>query len=284
MKYGLPIVGLAVGAMLMSIPQGPANADTQQDLAKGSIIEGIKKSGRFKVGVGSFQPWVMRGKTGEMIGFEVDIATKAAEDMEAKAEFFPTAWDGIIPALLARKFDVIISGMSITPARALQVNFSIPYAHTGSQLVCSKKLAAGMTSPADFNKAHIKIGGRRGASGSIVRETYWPKAQAVLYDDNVHAYLDVVNGNLHCAGAAPPKGQFEVLKNPEMLFLPFENLLGKTDEAFVMRKGDPDAITFFNAWIQYNTTQGFIPTRWKYWFTTFDWIDQVETSKYQLKK
>jgi polar amino acid transport system substrate-binding protein len=73
----------------------------------------------------------MRGKNGDMIGFEVDVASKVATDMGAKVEFFPTAWDGIIPALLARKFDVIISGMSITPKRALQVNFSIPYAHTG---------------------------------------------------------------------------------------------------------------------------------------------------------
>ena len=91
MKYGLPVVGLAIGALLLSTPQGPANADVQQDLAKGSIIEGIKESGRFRVGVGSFQPWVMRGKYGDMIGFEVDVATKVAEDMEAKAEFFPTA-------------------------------------------------------------------------------------------------------------------------------------------------------------------------------------------------
>ncbi len=41
MKYGLPVVGLAIGAMLLAIPQGPVKADVQQDLAKGSIIEGI---------------------------------------------------------------------------------------------------------------------------------------------------------------------------------------------------------------------------------------------------
>lgn len=284
MKYGLPVVGLALGALLLVTPQGPAKADLQQDIAKLSVIEQIKKTGVFRVGVGSFQPWVMRGKDGTMIGFEVDVASKVAEDMGAKAEFVPTAWDGIIPALLARKFDVIISGMSLTPQRALQVNFSIPYAHTGSQLVCNKKLAAGMTKPDDFNKPHIKVGGRRGSTGYIVAEAYWPKAQRVLYDDNVHAYLDVVNGNLHCASAAPPKGQFEVLKNPEQLFLPFENLLGKTDEGFVMRKGDPDALAYFNAWIQFNSTQGFLQTRWKYWFTTFDWLDKVETSKYKIKK
>ena len=71
-----------------------------------------------------------------------------AEDMGVKVEFVPTAWDGIIPALIAGKFDAIIGGMTITPARNLTVNFTAPYANSGVHIAASKKLAAGFASVA----------------------------------------------------------------------------------------------------------------------------------------
>ena len=93
------------------------------------LIADIQKRGTLKVGMSTFVPWAMRDKKGDLIGFEIDVATKLAKDMGVEVEFVPTAWSGIIPALLAKKFDVIIGGMSITPQRNLTVNFTAPYAH-----------------------------------------------------------------------------------------------------------------------------------------------------------
>jgi polar amino acid transport system substrate-binding protein len=81
------------------------------------------------VGLSTFVPWAMRAKSGELIGFEIDVARKLAEDMGVEVEFQPTAFDGIIPALIAKKFDLIITGMALKPKRNLQVNFSRPYAY-----------------------------------------------------------------------------------------------------------------------------------------------------------
>ena len=78
------------------------------------LIADIQKRGTLKVGMSTFVPWAMRDKQGDLIGFEIDVATKVAEDMGVEVEFVPTAWSGIIPSLLAKKFDVIIGGMSIT--------------------------------------------------------------------------------------------------------------------------------------------------------------------------
>ena len=97
-----------------------------QELASSSVLEEIKKRGSLRVGMSTFVPWAMRDKQGDLIGFEIDVATKVAEDMGVKIKFVPTAWSGIIPALLAQNFDVIIGGMSITPGRNLTVNFTAP--------------------------------------------------------------------------------------------------------------------------------------------------------------
>ena len=70
-------------------------------------------------------------ESGELYGFELDVANKLAEDMGVKAELKVYEWDDIIAALVEGEIDIIAGGMAITPARALKVNFTRPYASSG---------------------------------------------------------------------------------------------------------------------------------------------------------
>ncbi|OEY65582.1 transporter substrate-binding domain-containing protein [Marinobacter sp. X15-166B] len=74
-----------------------------------------------------YEPFEYMTPDGELTGFEVDLARAMCEELEANCEFVVQAWDGMIPGLLARKFDAIMSSMSITPERAERVLFSEPY-------------------------------------------------------------------------------------------------------------------------------------------------------------
>ncbi len=74
-----------------------------------------------------YEPFEYRDENGELTGFEVELATAMCEELNANCEFVIQAWDGMIPGLLARKFDIIMSSMSITPERAERVLFSEPY-------------------------------------------------------------------------------------------------------------------------------------------------------------
>ena len=136
------------------------------------MIETIKQNGVLRVGMSTFVPWAMRDKEGELIGFEIDVATELAKDMGVEVEFVPTAWDGIIPALLAGKFDVIIGGMTITPERNLTVNFTAPYAHSSLGVMANKELAEGLTWPDDYNSSgrHLRLPARRHALHLYQRE------------------------------------------------------------------------------------------------------------------
>ena len=108
-----------------------------------SVLDTIKERGVMKVGLGIFVPWAMKDKQGELVGFEIDVAKSIAEELGVEIEFIPTAWDGIIPALLAKKFDIIISGMSITEERKKKLNFSDPYASSGFGIYAHKKKTKG---------------------------------------------------------------------------------------------------------------------------------------------
>jgi len=74
-----------------------------------------------------YKPFEYRNDEGELTGFEVELAEAMCEEMQANCEFVIQAWDGMIPGLMARKFDLIMSSMSITEERAERVNFSEPY-------------------------------------------------------------------------------------------------------------------------------------------------------------
>lgn len=77
-----------------------------------------------------YEPFEYKDEDGELTGFEVELAEAMCEEMNANCEFVTQAWDGMIPGLLARKFDLIMSSMSITPERAERVLFSDPYYNT----------------------------------------------------------------------------------------------------------------------------------------------------------
>lgn len=259
----------AITALLALAVSLPALASETPNLDK------INERGSLRVGMSTFVPWAMRNKQGDLVGFEIDVAKRLAEDSGWKVEFVPTAWDGIIPSLLSNKFDVIIGGMSITEARAKSVLFTEPYSHSGVQLAANKELAEGFSKISDFDSRRVKIAARRGAfTVQVTRETF-PKAKVLQFDDDAQAFQEVLNGNAHAVIASSPKPEHEAIKNADTLFIPFDERLSKGNEAFAVRLGETDKAEFFNEWIKARTEDGWLKERYEYWFSTLDWQDQI---------
>ncbi len=266
-KALLPAVALTIAGMAMS---------AQTASAEGVLVDVLKR-GTLRVGMATFVPWAMRDKKGNLMGFEIDVATKVAEDMGVKIEFVPTAWSGIIPALIAKKFDVIIGGMTITPQRNLTVNFTASYAHSGQQMAANRELAGDFKTRADFNSSKVTIACRRGATSCNAAQDLFPKATLRRFDDDAQAFQEVVNGNAHAMISSAPKPRFWSDAYPGKMFLPFgdENLT-RGNEAFALRKGDSDALNFFGNWILVNTSNGWLEERHAYWFDDQSaWKDMV---------
>ncbi|WP_411292939.1 transporter substrate-binding domain-containing protein [Vibrio coralliilyticus] len=242
-------------------------------------LDKINERGTLRVGMSTFVPWAMRDKQGDLIGFEIDVAERLAADSGWKVEFVPTAWDGIIPALLAKKFDVIIGGMSVTPERSKSVLFTTPYSHSGVQVAANKELASGFSEMSDFNSRRVKIAARRGAFTVQVAREAFPKAKILQFDDDAQAFQEVLNGNAHAVIASSPKPEHEALKNADKLFIPFNERLSKGNEAFAVRLGESDKQAFFDQWIQARTEDGWLEQRYEYWFATLDWQQQVATGQ-----
>jgi polar amino acid transport system substrate-binding protein len=219
----------------------------------------------------------MKDKDGEYIGFEIDVARRMAEDMGVEVEFVPTKWSGIIPALLTGKFDIIIGGMGVLPARNLKVNFSRPYEFSGMSLVASRKAAPSLSSLADFDKPEIVLTAKTGATSVTAAKKHMPRATLRMFDDEAQALQEVLNGRAHAMVASAPFPEQQAILNEASLYLP---LGGKTFTrepiGFAVRKGDPDFLNFLDNWVLVTESEGWLTERYDYWFKTMDWESRIK--------
>ena len=248
----------------------------QQQLSSESTIEQVLKRGTLRVGMSTFVPWAMKDKTGRLIGFEIDVATRLAKDTGVAVEFIPTKWAGIIPALLTGKFDVIIGGMGILPRRNLKVNFTIPYDNSGMGIVAHSKRARGFARLSDFDRPEVVIAARLGSTAEMAAKKTMPRAQLRLFDDESQVIQEVLSGRVHALVASAPLPAFLAVENPDKLFLPIEENFTREPIGFAVRKGDVDTLNYFNNWIRVVEAEGWLMERKKYWFGTKAWESLVK--------
>src|SRR5215510_9767453 len=87
---------------------------------------------------GAYKPWNFTDPSGKLVGFEIDLAEDLCRRMKAKCEIVAQAFDGVIPALNAGKFDAIMAGMKITEKRKEAIIFTQPYGRTPSTFAVLK--------------------------------------------------------------------------------------------------------------------------------------------------
>ncbi len=254
---------------IIAFGAGGAVAQTQ------SVIEDIKQAGVIRVGLSIFHPWAMYDKNGELIGFELDIARQLAADMGVEVEFVLTDWEQMIPSLNAGDFDVIISGMSITPSRNLVVNFTDPYAFSGMTLLANRALTEGFRVE-DFNHKDVIFTARRGATSATVIGNLFPDAQLLLMDEDGADTEEVLAGRAHATMAAEPTPSDAARDFADILHVPFSHTYLATGEGFGVRKGDHDALNFFNNWIAHYWVTGWLQQRNNYWFRGNEWAEEIE--------
>ncbi len=160
-------------------------------------------------------PFNYRNADGTLEGYDVDVAKGVLGIIGADMTEFCQQWDGMIPSLLANKYDLIIASMSITDKRLKKMDFSNTYRISVGRLVGRKNAgwklfdSAGKPIPANF--AGLKVGLERATTYSNWFENVLPDAKVVLYDTNEAMYLDLVNGRTDMIMTNPMKAHLRFL-------------------------------------------------------------------------
>lgn len=258
-----------IAALLLALCACAAQA------AEKSTMDKILDRGAMRVGIASFVPWAMQDKNGEYIGFEVDVAKRLAKDLGVDIQLVPTKFAGIIPALLADKFDIIIGSLSVTPERNLKGNFSIPYDYATIEAVANREKTKDMKFPQDYDKPEIVIAVRNGSTPALIAKKMFPNATVRMFDDEAPAVQDVIAGRSHMMLSSAPLPAFETLKHPEILYQPTTEPLSRQPVGFLIRKGDPDTMNVLDNWIRLVEEEGWLKDRRDYWFRSQDWQKRV---------
>lgn len=251
-------------------------------LSAGSVyavdtIAEIQKRGTLRVGMEpGYMPFELTNQKGEIIGFDVDMAKRMAKAMGVKLELVSTAWDGIIPALLTGKFDVIMSGMTLTQERNMTVNFAQPYILIGQSILLNKEFAGTVNSYKDLNDPKYTVASKLGTTGEQATKRLISKAKYISYETEQEGVIEVINGKIDAfiydlpfnAIAFSQKGQGKIVH----LDQPFT----KEPLAWAIRKGDPDFLNWLNNFMSQVKYDGVYDKIYNKWFRNDAWLKEIQ--------
>ncbi|MFK7791782.1 MAG: ABC transporter substrate-binding protein [Devosiaceae bacterium] len=143
---------------------------------------------------GAYPPFNFTDSNGELQGFEIDLAAALCAEMEVTCELVAQDWDGIIPALLANRYDAIMASMSITQERMEVVDFSDKYYQTPARFAVRDGSSITATSPADL--AGMTIGAQSATIHANFLEDVYSESDIRLYPTQDEANLDLAAGRI----------------------------------------------------------------------------------------
>ncbi len=173
----------------------------------------VASAATLKIGTeGGYPPWSMVDASGNVTGFDADVGQALCAKLDAKCRFVVQAFDSLIPALQAERFDLVISGMSVTPERGKVINFSIPYASEDSSFVLPKgdALLAATSEQELFNGLAGKtVGVQSGTTQGAYLEKHAPDLKLKTYETQDQMQMDLGAGRLDATfSEVTPQSQF----------------------------------------------------------------------------
>ena len=247
------------------------------ELAKKSTLETILKKGELWVGFDSgYMPFEMTNQKGRYVGFDIDMAKEMAKAMGVKFVPVNTAWDDMIPSLTTGKFDIIISGITVTQERNLKISFTDPYIIVGQTLLIDKKHERKINSYKDLNDPEYIVTSQSGTTGEEAAKNLIPKCTYKSFKTEKEAVLEVINGNADAFVYDLPfcvvvmvmqgKDKLTFLDKP----FTYEPL------AWAIRKGDPDFLNWLNNFLKQKKKDGRYERIYNKWIKNTDWIRNVQ--------
>ena len=247
------------------------------DLSAKSTIQEILARGELRVGFDAgYMPFEMTDKSGAYIGFDMDMGRELASAMGVKFVPVNIDFDGMIPALLTGKVDVIMSAMTITQERNLKIGFSDPYIVVGQSILLSKKLEGQITSWEQLNDPKFNIISRQGTTGEEAAKRYLPKANLKTFEKEADGAMEVANG----------RGDAWVYDMPFNVVFYAEQGEGKVihlDKPFTyeplgigIKQGDPDFMNFLNNFLRQIKADGRYDRMYDKWIRSTAWFKETQ--------
>jgi polar amino acid transport system substrate-binding protein len=215
-------------------------------------------------------PFSFIDKNGKRAGSSIELCEMLAKDMGVKVTFLDFDWDGLIPALLSKKADILAADMTPTIKRAMKIGFTKPFMFTGS--VAFVKAGSPIKTIEDAKKAGLKAAVLLGSTGETDAKNSFPKAELKSYKGGGPLLIDAVlqgQADFGVNDSSAVIGQMANFPPNSLRVLP--DLLSKLPLAFAVRYDSMDLLELVNLFFLNVGLDGRLEQNLNYWVNTLDW-------------
>jgi polar amino acid transport system substrate-binding protein len=263
LKKIIPAILCVTMAMVVALPA----------IGMAGVLEDIQKRGELRIGVAlEYPPVMFRDKAGNPTGFNVEVATMLAKDLKVKPVFVDMKWDGLIPALLSGKVDILLGSHTNTPERALAVNFSPRLEKTEVVLIVGKDNP--MTSLDQLDAEGKKITCNLGSTSEKAAKMIFQKASIHSLPDIQSAFMEIESGRADACVTDMYMASPYTRKHAETTKIMTDDrgdniVVSREYGHAAMRKQDMDLWVWVMNWIDYYRAAGTLDALEDNWIGAF---------------
>ena len=252
---------LVVSLLLVFIVAFAANQNALQRIVSSGVL-------RMGTDAAGYMPFEGMNSDGNWIGFDVDFANLMAEELGVKLEIVPTRWSGILASLVSGKFDFIIAAMTITPKRAIMVNFSIPYFTVGQEILYNKDVfSTPPTISQLLSSKSLRVAVQIGTTGDDAAKSFFKNAKILEFASMDEAAMQVALKKADIAVADSTYVSYAVNKYSQLAAI--NDRLTNENYGVAMKQGQPDLLNWVNTFITYIKANGTWQKLYDKWFVNY---------------
>jgi polar amino acid transport system substrate-binding protein len=232
----------------------------------------IRANGRLRIGCEATYPPFTYREQGRIVGYDVELAETMCRALGVQAEFIDTQWSGVIPALYAGRFDIIMSSMSYTRARMERVAFTIPYAEAGQSLLIRWRDESLIRGINDMNGRALGV--KLGSPGETLHPRLAERMRAAggagfsavrTYDDHPAAYLALMQGSVDGVLNTLPTLAF-VIRSQRGRFAIVRGIGADNWAGIALRREDTEVLAWLNEQLRAMRASGALKALQEAWF------------------
>lgn len=241
------------------------------------VLSSILKKGELRIGTtGNQPPFSMKSKTGELIGYEIDLAKALAKTMGVKLTLVELPFSELISAVKSGKVDAVMSGMTMTPERNLNVLFAGPYTISGKTILTKGRLAEEISAATDANMKKYKIVSLKGSTSSEFVKELMPKHELIAVDNYNAGVAMLLDGKADALVADKPICVITLMKNQGKDLVISDKPLSIEPIGMALPSDDPQFLNLVQNYIATLQLSGTLQLLEKTWFQDGAWMLNVD--------
>jgi cyclohexadienyl dehydratase len=235
--------------------------------AADSALNDILSSGKLKFGTtGDWDPMSLKDPASNSYkGYDIDVATELAKDLEVDLEFVPTDWKSLVSGISAGKYHMTGSA-SISPGRAKAAGFTDSYFALNTVPLTLKKNADKFLDWEDMNKSDVTVAATLGTTQENQVKDFFPDAQHKIIEAPARDFQEVLAGRADAHITSNVEAFKLVAKYPELMVVPVKQGRARTPIAMLVPQADQVWINYLNTWIKLKNERGFfdeLASKWQ---------------------